>query len=83
VLPDWNVSCKNIWPRSATSFADAYAETTSAPYHPGSRWGAPEEQARRRAEKEKHHREIGENYQRMTAAQEERINREERARHRG
>jgi hypothetical protein len=52
----------------------------AVPYHPGSHWADPDEQARRRAESEKHHREIGEHYQRMTAEQEDRINREERER---
>jgi hypothetical protein len=79
-LRDWN-SGRSLWPcTTSTSFAAAYAETMTAPYHPGPRWADVDEQARRRAEKEKRHHEIGEHYQRMTAEQEDRINREERER---
>jgi hypothetical protein len=66
-----------LWPVQ-TSFAAEFASSMVVPDHPGSRWADPDVQARRRAEKEKQHREIGENYQRMTAEQEERLNREER-----
>jgi hypothetical protein len=77
-LRDWNNSGRKLWP-STLSLAEQYAAlTTAVPSHPGSRWGEPEFQEQRRAEKEKEHRRMGEHYARMTAEQEDRINAEAR-----
>ena len=80
-LRDWNNSEHKLWPlTSSGSLAAAFAETMMVPYHPGAAWSDPAIQAQRRAEQEKQNRETGKNYQRMTAEQEDRINREERER---
>jgi hypothetical protein len=80
-LRDWASSGKSLWPlTSSGSLAAAFADTMAVSYHPGSQWADPEVQQQRRADIEKQHHEIGEHYQRMTAEQEDRINREERSR---
>ena len=81
-LRSWDNSGKTLWPlTSSGSFAAAFASSmmTASAYSPAD-WSKPEYQAVRRAEQEKNNREIGENYQRMTEQQEERINAEERER---
>jgi hypothetical protein len=79
-LGDWNSSGKSLWPvTSSGSFAAEFAGM-AVPYHPGIGWSKSEEQLRRRAEVEKHNREIGEFYQRETEQQEKRLNAEERRR---
>jgi hypothetical protein len=68
-------------PRIANGgLAVALAQSMAPPTYDPADWSKPEVQARRRAEVEKQHREIGEHYQTMTVEQEDRINREERER---
>jgi hypothetical protein len=77
-LPDFDISSRKLWPPLTLSLAEHYAALSMAPYHPGAAWCEPEYQARRRADQAKQNRELSEHYARMTAEQEDRINREEK-----
>jgi hypothetical protein len=79
-LRDWENSGRKLWPCTKSLAAEFFAQGMAVPYHPGPRWSDADEQARRRAESEKEHHRIGEFYQQQTAAQEDRLNREERER---
>jgi hypothetical protein len=79
-LRDWKNAGQKLWPNTLSLAAQYAATAVSYPYHPGAAWSDPNVQAQRRAEQAKQNREIGEHYQRMTAEQEDRINREERER---
>jgi hypothetical protein len=60
--------------------AAAFAETMITPYHPGSRWADPDEQARRCAETEKENARLATHHEQATKDQEARLNRGERER---
>ena len=80
-LPDFVESARTRWPApTLTSFAAAYAETTSAPYHPSQRWADPEVVARRRQQAEREQRRQAEFYSEQTATQESAWNDAERER---
>jgi acyl carrier protein phosphodiesterase len=71
VLPDFVESALTRWPvQTSTSFAAAYAEATSAPYHSGQHWAEPEEVGRRRQEAGREQRRLAEFYSEQTATQE-------------
>jgi hypothetical protein len=81
VLPDFDISSRTRWPaQTSTSFAAAYAETTSAPYHPGQHWADPEVVAPRREEAEREQRRQAEFNSEQTATQESARNEAERKR---
>jgi hypothetical protein len=70
-LRDWENSGRKLWPvTSSGSLAAAYAETTSAPYHPGQHWADPEVVARRRQEADREQRRQAEFNIEQTATQE-------------
>jgi hypothetical protein len=79
-LPDWDNSGKKLWPRSSSGSFAAMAVASMTVPHPGVDWSTAEVREKRRKEIEKEQQRIGEFYQEQTAAQEERLNAEERLR---
>jgi hypothetical protein len=81
VLPDFVESARTKWPcTSPTSFAAAYAETTSVPYHPGADWASPAETQRRREAIEKEQARSAAYHAQAAKDEEDRRNKEERER---
>jgi hypothetical protein len=81
VLPDFVESARTRWPATtSTSFAVAYAETTSPPFHAGADWASSAEKQRRRQAIEADQARSAAFHEQATKDQEERKNREERER---